>query len=229
MTNAERILAFLRNQPGKWFTDRELRELVGIKNHATVNQECRFLAMKGVLERERIDGIFHNRLLVERSEHIAATSDSTLNFTSVTEEWHWEGNVQARLIAYLNDEQWSIKQSADTANNERGVDILATKGIRTLAIEVKGYPSEYYRRGPQKGQMKPTNPSLQARHWFSNALLSALLLRESHPLAERALGLPDVPTYRRLLERTQADLRALGIGAFLVKEDGTVEQILGNY
>jgi hypothetical protein len=50
MKNADRIIAELRRQPG--LDDDELAERIGVIRQ-TVNQECRLLARKGVLIRER--------------------------------------------------------------------------------------------------------------------------------------------------------------------------------
>ncbi len=41
-------------------------------------------------------------------------------------------------------------------------------------IEVKGYPTTVHTKGKDKGKPKPTNPKLQAKHWFSEALLSSI-------------------------------------------------------
>jgi hypothetical protein len=39
-----------------------------------------------------------------------------------------------------------------------------------LLAKVKGYPSVRYVRGSKRGQVKPTRPQVQARHWFAEAL-----------------------------------------------------------
>jgi hypothetical protein len=52
-----------------------------------------------------------------------------------------EAAVQAQLVTHLAREGWHIQRVADTATREQGIDVLATKPGRTLAVEVKGWPS----------------------------------------------------------------------------------------
>ena len=83
------------------------------------------------------------------------------------EDWFWEGNVQAAVADYLVGDGWTIEQAADTASRARGIDLLASKDGRSLAVEVKGYPSTTYVRGEQQGMPKRTNPTNQAPKWFA--------------------------------------------------------------
>lgn len=64
----------------------------------------------------------------------------------------------------------------------------------------------------------------QPRAVFSEALRGALRLRQSNPLDEVALGLPDVPRYRGLVDGSETTLRSLRIDVFFVRPDGRVEQ-----
>ena len=102
--------------------------------------------------------------------------------------WYWEGNVQATVAGFLTSEGWVIESVADTASRQQGVDLIATKQTRRLAIEVKGYPGTVYARGERAGQPKPTAPTTQARHWFAQALLTAVLTGGGQPSRLR-LGL----------------------------------------
>lgn len=70
-------------------------------------------------------------------------------------EWYWEGNVQRGLVAHLLSEGWSIRSYADTAGHEHGIDVVAAKDGRLLAVEVKGYPPSIYTAGVRKGEVKP--------------------------------------------------------------------------
>src|SRR5439155_18066398 len=142
--------------------------------------------------------------------------------SAVTEEWWWEGNVVKVLAKYLESNGWTVRSVADTATGAPGADLEVTQGNRTLIVEVKGYPSTLYRRGPQAGQQKRAHPSLQAKHWYAEALLSALLRRHERPEAEIALGLPETKRYRELFSRTAPSLDLLGIGLYLVRADGSV-------
>lgn len=140
--------------------------------------------------------------------------------------WYWEGNVQAALVTHLEREGWVIKEAADTASRQRGIDVLAVKDGRLLAVEVKGYPGTTYSRGEKRGQPKPTAPTNQARHWFAQALLAAVLTRGGREEFEVALCFPDMPRFRSLLERSAWALERLRVGVYLVREDESVERLL---
>jgi Domain of unknown function (DUF6946) len=137
-------------------------------------------------------------------------------------DWFWEGNVQQAVVSHIIGEGWTIEATADTASRARGVDILATKNGRQLAVEVKGFPGTTYARGPKAGQPKPTAPTLQARHWFAEAVLTTLLTRARRADHEVAIALPDMPRFRALLVEVEWALERLAIGVYLVAADGTV-------
>lgn len=137
--------------------------------------------------------------------------------------WFWEGNVQAAFVRYLESTGWVVQSTSDTASRQQGADIQAEKGGQMLVVEVKGYPSDRYARGPKAGQPKPTNPSTQARHWYAGALLTASLARDARPEAQVAMVFPVFETYRSLVQRTAHSLRASGIDVFFVAESGGVE------
>lgn len=136
--------------------------------------------------------------------------------------------MQATVAGFLAADGWTIESFADTASRQRRVDLVATKGDRRLAIEVKGYPSTVYARGAKAGQPKPTAPTLQARHWFAQALLTAVLMGRSGDEPEIALAFPDMPRFRDLIGRSEWAFRRLGVRVFLVDESGNVEEILGS-
>ncbi len=143
-----------------------------------------------------------------------------------SEDWFWEGNVQAAVVKRLEAEGWAIRGTADTEARRPGVDILAARENRILAVEVKGYPSERYARGSRAGQSKSTQPTLQARHWYAEALLSAILLHSAMPDADIALAFPDFPRYRSLIDQTRSALTALGLGLYIVTRQGGAQQVL---
>jgi hypothetical protein len=141
-------------------------------------------------------------------------------------DWFWEGNVQQAAVKYLRANGWFIEATADTASRARGVDILASKDGRRLAVEVKGFPATTYARGPKAGQPKPTAPTLQARHWFAEAVLTTLLTRARRTDHETAIALPDMPRFRELLHDVEWALDRLNIGVYLISEDGAVASAL---
>jgi hypothetical protein len=135
-----------------------------------------------------------------------------------------EASVQGRLATFLSGTGWLIQQVADTATKEAGIDVLAIKDGRVLAVEVKGYPSTRYADPRRAGEVKPTNPATQARHWYAQALLKAVLTRDEHPTYEIAVALPESATYRSLHRRTAASLGVLDVRILFVAPDGcTVE------
>jgi hypothetical protein len=77
-----------------------------------------------------------------------------------------------------------------------------------------------------KGQPKPTQPALQAKHWFAEVLLSAIRIQSKHPEYAVAVGFPDMPRYRSLIESTGHALRRLGLGVFLVQDGGPIVELL---
>jgi hypothetical protein len=136
--------------------------------------------------------------------------------------WCWEGHVQDALSRHLVGEGWTVRAFADTESKAPGIDLLAERDDRWLAVEVKGYPSTTYDHGTNRGKPKPTQPTNQARQWFSHALLGMMLLRHRRPDAEIAICFPDFLTYRSLVERTRGSFALLGFGVYFVSEDGRV-------
>jgi len=140
--------------------------------------------------------------------------------------WFWEGHVQDALAAHLAKESWDVREAADTESRAPGIDLLATKDHRWLAIEVKGFPNTTYDHGPKRGQTKPTQPANQARHWFSHALLGMMLLRDKRPDAEIAICFPRFTTYENLVHRTEVSFGLLGFGVYFVNADRSVDLAL---
>jgi hypothetical protein len=122
-------------------------------------------------------------------------------------QWPWEGSVQAVFVDLLRQNGWSITAAADTATKAPGIDVLAIKSGRRLGAEVKGWPSVGYADQRRAAETKCTQPSTQAGHWFSQALLKAMMLLDSHPGCESLVVLPDYPCYRDLTKRTRTGRR----------------------
>jgi hypothetical protein len=141
-------------------------------------------------------------------------------------DWFWEGHVQARLRDHFVAQGWSVLRESDCFLRERGIDLLLERDDVQLAIEVKGFPSTTYGRGPLKGQTKPTQPTLQAKHWFGEVLLAAILIQSKHPAYTVAVAFPDMPRYRSLIETTHHALMRLGLGVFLVQDGGAIVEVM---
>jgi len=135
--------------------------------------------------------------------------------------WPWEGSVQDVFVDLLQEHGWSITAAADTAAKAPGVDVLADRRERRLGAEVKGWPSAGYADPRRAAEVKRTQPSTQAGHWFSQALFKAIMLLDSHLGHESLIVLPDYPRYRDLAERTRTGRQAANIHVVLLAQDGT--------
>jgi len=121
--------------------------------------------------------------------------------------------VQARVVAHLRTEGYTILRAADTASKEQGKDIEAQGNGDTIWITVKGYPNGTPR----------TRPSTQAGHWFKQAVFDILAWRGESAGARLGLALPDFPRYRKLAEKV-AWLKPVARFTYIwVSEDGSVK------
>jgi Holliday junction resolvase-like predicted endonuclease len=127
-------------------------------------------------------------------------------------------------VTYLVGQGRRIQRVADTATKAQGIDVLATRGDRTIAVEVKGYPGRRYSDPRRVGETKRTSPATQARHWYAQAILKAMLMCSDHPGYEIAIALPNVPTYRSLYQRTRGSLQRLDVTVFFIDDDGRVQE-----
>jgi hypothetical protein len=220
MTVADEVLNALRENP-VGLTDAELAALLG-KRHQHINMTCRSLADSGLIVRDGASGSITNRLTadppadeIRRPVHMPAeTAD---------DDWAREGNVQSRLVTHLAGADWRILSVADTARREQGIDIVAERDGARLLVEVKGWPSTTYARGERAGQPKPTQPTLQAAHWFASGL-TTLIRRGGSTGVRLALALPDKRRYRGLLGEVGWALERLDITVYLVAADGSVQK-----
>jgi hypothetical protein len=206
MVLAEDIVHLLRLRP-EGMSDGELSRATGTV-HQRINQCCRALADQGVLVRESVGGLIHNRL----AGQAPLTTAPKPREEPSDRDWFWEGSVQSALCSWLTSEGWALVQVMNTETRQQGTDIEATRGGVRLHVEVKGYPSE------------GTQPSNQATHYYAGALLKAVRLREQHPDDDVAMAFPDKPRYRTLLAETVRSVRTLRITVFFVAESGLVTQ-----
>ena len=146
---------------------------------------------------------------------------------SKEDDWFWEGNIQDMIIKHLKSTGFDKVSGADTSTKEQGPDIAAYERGKKWVIEVKGYPSDKYvedRGDKKKGASKPTRPATQARHWFSEALMSVLLAKSEEPCIEVGLGFPRMETYLTFLKRVAYFREKMGIHVFIVDENGLVKR-----
>ena len=137
-------------------------------------------------------------------------------------DWHTEARVQAMLIKYLHREGWEIVRSADTARRERGIDVEATRGIETVAIEVKGFPGRNYADLRRAGERERTQPSTQAKGWYGRAILAAMIVRTQRPAVRAIIAFPDFPRYRELYRQTAGQLQKCDIELWWITREGNV-------
>jgi hypothetical protein len=104
-----------------------------------------------------------------------------------------EEAVQGRLVGYLVKEGWQILRVAQTAARERGTDLLAARDGRTLAVEVKGYTGLSYSDPRRAGEVKPTQPATQARHWYAQAVLKGISSAMNSPTSRSRSCFPTCP------------------------------------
>lgn len=213
MALKDRILAYLQNRPDG-ADDGEIERALGVRYHSQVNSRCRDLEAEGIIERRKIGRTIRNFHRASGSPTSAAAAAKVRAPAAHTERpWHWEGNVQSAVVAYLVRLGYTIERVADTAAKEAGKDVAARRDGRSLWVSVKGYPSGTAR----------TSPSTQARHWFKDGLFDIIDWRGQDGDADLALALPDFPTYRGLAQRV-AWLQPIARFTMLwVQEDGTVE------
>lgn len=139
-------------------------------------------------------------------------------------EWHTEAQVQSAVISFLVRTGWQITSAADTARREHGIDIVAMRQGHTVAIEVKGFPSRQYADPSRAGEEKRTQPSTQAKHWYAEAVLAAMLTRSRRPQDQAVIALPDFPRYRKLYSESAGSLGQCAIELWWVSEDGAVRK-----
>jgi Holliday junction resolvase-like predicted endonuclease len=139
-------------------------------------------------------------------------------------EWHTEARVQSAVISFLVRNGWQITSSADTARREHGIDIVALRQGHTVAIEVKGFPSRFYADPSRADEQKRTQPSTQAKHWYAQAVLAAMLTRSRRPQDQAVIALPDFPRYRKLYSESAGSLQQCAIELWWVSEDGAVQK-----
>lgn len=219
MTVADQVLQALHSSSAG-MSDAELAGLLG-KGHQHINQTCRILANQGLIVRGSSLGSITNRLATVAP--LRANDRPTVPPPAgPVDDWAWEGNVQSGVVTQLAAKGWRIVAVADTARPQRGADIIAERDGTRLLVEVKGWPSATYARGDRAGQPKPTQPTLQATHWFAEALIT--LIRRGDDLGARlALALPDMPRYRALLAEAGWAIERLEIIVYLVEADGAVQ------
>jgi hypothetical protein len=149
-----------------------LSEITGITPRQTVNMGCRVLHASKALSRPRETCRRCKRVKIVNRVVTDTGIESQPSPRNVTIDaspqdvrpWYWEGNVQARIVQFLNSQGCTVHSESDTITRQPGKDIVATDcSGRTVWVTVKGFPDK--------------SRNVQARHWFAGALLDRTLQR----------------------------------------------------
>lgn len=208
-TIRDRITEYLAQHP-EGIDDDELARALGLKQRQQANSRCRQLEAKGILERHQVRGKIHNFLV--DTVHLSQPYREPENASDETKPWFWEGNVQQAVVNYLESQKYTILQAVNTASHQQGKDIITESSGGLLWITVKGYP---------KGTTR-THPTVQAGHWFKEALFDIVRYRGEDAEVALAIALPDFPRYRRLTYKVSWFQPVARFSYFWVNEDGTV-------
>ena len=209
MTIAQRILELLQRQP-QGLDDDQIAEVLSLKVRQQANSRCRQLQKEGYVTRRPMNGKIRN-FSTERPIPVTVFEANTA-LNQVAGLWFWEGNVQAQVVQHLTAQNYQIRSVADTARRQQGVDIIADRDGEQLWVSVKGYPVGTSR----------TNPSVQAGHWFKQAIFDVLDYRGQDSAVSLGVGLPDYPRYRSLARKISWFKPVGGFRYFWVEANGQV-------
>ncbi len=217
MAHRDTILQFLASSTGP-VCDDCISARTGIMPRQTVNQACNRMATAGEIRRSDLEVCAFCRA-PKICNHAGSSQVPPQVASPVAETddhgrpWHWEGNVQARLVTHLASEGWRLVSAANTAAKSTGKDIVAERDRKSLWISVKGFPESKSR----------THPATQARHWFSHAVFDVVMYRDEDASVELAIGLPaGYTTYENLAARVRWLRQNLPFSIYWVSESGTV-------
>ncbi len=143
-------------------------------------------------------------------------------------EWYSEEFISNSIVAYLKDNGYKIhKDLYNKMPDKIDTIITASKFFSKEIIEVKGYPTEFYRHN-NKEVPKNHATTQHAKKWFSEALLNSFMnfgKYYSNDSAEVAMALPNVDRYKTIIEKVQDYFSEnnLYFKIYLVNDDGEVE------
>jgi hypothetical protein len=214
MTIKQRILQYLQDHP-EGVDDDVLTEALNLSRRQTTNIQCHKLENDGFIVRKHVRGKIHNFLTgvpISSPPSIPVNTNVSNTNQLRSDNWFWEGNVQAQVIKYLVKQGFSIKSVADTASFQRGVDIVAEIKGKTLWVSAKGYP-----QGTER-----TNPTVQAAHWFKDVIFSIIEYRQREKDVYLVVVLPDFPRYHYMAQKITWIKPIAKFTYFWVNEQGEV-------
>jgi len=232
LTVKERILEALKSN-GKQVCDDCMVGLVSLTHRQTSFMYCNQLEKDGLLRRYKDQCALCNKVktvntLSDKNATFPSTSQINPLPTNTKDQktrqktsnngkpWHWEGNVQSILASWLASNGYRLIQVTNTGTHAAGKDIIAIDPDgKEIWVTVKGFPEEK--------EETTTNPSTQARHWFSGAIFDTILYRNENPEVQIGVALPEgFQTYTALAQRIQWYKPLAPFTFFWVCEDGSV-------
>src|SRR5215471_4992237 len=104
-------------------------------------------------------------------------------------DWFREGNIQERVIEYLEDEEgFTILSPGHSFGSEQGLEIVAERNVDGVAIHrlvmVLGWPSPVHEQSESRGLVQSARPEATARSWIAQTLLDLALGRGDSPDVE---------------------------------------------
>lgn len=140
------------------------------------------------------------------------------------EDWFYEGQISKKLVQYFIDNGYKIDKDNSANISARGEDIIVSKKNEKEIIEVKGYPTTKHTKGEKKGEDKITSPRAQAKHWFSEALLSSIFNYKKHKDANIAVAFPKMDRYEELIIKVEDFFtdKNIDFKIYFVDKDGNV-------
>lgn len=200
-TLKEKIVEKLKQKNG--LSDRELASETKASFVPAVNNACRDLVRRGVIERRgRSDGILGNfltkagRKVQPKPLPVAASETENLS----------EDQLKHILAKWLEDDGWKVSVAWA---KERGLDIEAKRGNERWCIEAKGC-----------GSLQPMRVN------YFIGILGETLQRMGDPKARYSIALPDLKQFRGLWDRLPSlAKKRTSISAIFVRADGTVAEV----
>ncbi len=222
MTNFEKIIDFLIKNHLYSFCDDCLSKKIGIFPRQQVNSICQHLVSAGKINREKETcSICSRQKLVNQIKKPIPDNTNKQNIFSertqvqeVTKPWYWEGNIQEKLVVWLENDGYKIIDISDPIRRSPGVDIKALEpNGKPLWISVKGYPDT-------------KSPQPQARHYFAEAIFDMILYRGRSNSVCLAIALPEgFATYKNLSEKVRWFRKdILPFDVYWISEDGRVSK-----
>jgi len=129
MSIKQNIIRYLQNHP-EGIDNDELTRVLGLKHRQQANKRCRELKKEGLVIRRKFNGKIRSFWAGKPFDSASSASpnlQASQGTSSKSENWFWEGNIQLKVVQYLESQGFYICSVADTASHQQGKDIVAKK------------------------------------------------------------------------------------------------------